>query len=136
MKKLVLNLKGRWFKMIESGEKREEYREIKFHWLVRFISFKEEMESQHIEEMICDLKTLSNKPRHKDQEELLKYFQAEFKKFDLVEFRLGYSRHTSVCCFEFNGFEIGRPNPEWCGQEMADSKDCFFILKIGKRMGR
>ena len=32
MKTLHLNLKRKWFDMISSGEKKEEYREIKEHW--------------------------------------------------------------------------------------------------------
>lgn len=36
MKILHLTLKKKWFDMIASGEKREEYREIKPYWLKRF----------------------------------------------------------------------------------------------------
>lgn len=35
MKILRLPLKKEWFNMIESGEKKEEYREIKDYWSVR-----------------------------------------------------------------------------------------------------
>lgn len=35
MKILRLSLKKEWFNMIESGEKKEEYREIKDYWRVR-----------------------------------------------------------------------------------------------------
>lgn len=37
MKILELPLKKEWYDMIESGEKREEYREIKPHWSKRFV---------------------------------------------------------------------------------------------------
>ena len=33
---LTLPIKGKWFDMILSGEKREEYREIKPYWISRF----------------------------------------------------------------------------------------------------
>lgn len=36
MKVLPIPLKKKWFDMIASGEKREEYREIKHHWICRF----------------------------------------------------------------------------------------------------
>lgn len=36
MKVLPIALKKKWFDMIASGEKREEYREIKPHWTSRF----------------------------------------------------------------------------------------------------
>ena len=35
MKKLHLNLKRKWFDMILSGEKKEEYREFKKYWIDR-----------------------------------------------------------------------------------------------------
>lgn len=37
MKTLHLNLKRKWFDMIKSGEKKEEYREIKKHWITQLI---------------------------------------------------------------------------------------------------
>ena len=33
---LVLPIKKKWFEMIASGEKKEEYREIKPYWVTRF----------------------------------------------------------------------------------------------------
>lgn len=33
---LVLPIKKKWFDMIKSGEKKEEYREIKRYWITRF----------------------------------------------------------------------------------------------------
>lgn len=35
MKTLHLSLKAKWYEMIESGEKKEEYREIKPYWIKR-----------------------------------------------------------------------------------------------------
>jgi hypothetical protein len=37
VKILHLNLQKKWYNMIESGEKKEEYREIKVYWLVRLL---------------------------------------------------------------------------------------------------
>ncbi len=36
---LVLPIKKKWFDMIKSGEKKEEYREIKTYWTSRFKNF-------------------------------------------------------------------------------------------------
>lgn len=33
---LILPIKKKWFDMIKSGEKKEEYREIKSYWITRF----------------------------------------------------------------------------------------------------
>lgn len=38
MRILHLTLKKKWFDMIESGEKKEEYRELKEYWASRFLS--------------------------------------------------------------------------------------------------
>lgn len=38
MKVLHLTLKKKWFDMISSGEKKEEYRELKPYWSKRFLS--------------------------------------------------------------------------------------------------
>ena len=38
---LPLVLKGKWYDMIASGEKREEYREFKQHWMTRIINWRE-----------------------------------------------------------------------------------------------
>lgn len=35
-KPLILPIKKQWFEMIASGEKKEEYREIKPYWNIRF----------------------------------------------------------------------------------------------------
>ena len=40
MKILELPLKKEWYNMIESGEKREEYREIKQYWQKRLAFFR------------------------------------------------------------------------------------------------
>lgn len=36
-KVLVLHLKAKWYNMIESGEKKEEYREMKQYWVTRLV---------------------------------------------------------------------------------------------------
>lgn len=38
---LPLVLKGKWYDMIASGEKKEEYREFKQHWMTRIINWRE-----------------------------------------------------------------------------------------------
>lgn len=40
MKTLTLSLKEKWFDMIKSGEKKEEYREIKPFWDKRLLDYK------------------------------------------------------------------------------------------------
>ena len=43
MKILDLDLKGKWYDMIESGEKPEEYRDLIQHWVSRIWYHKNEL---------------------------------------------------------------------------------------------
>lgn len=63
---LHLSLKKKWFDMIDSGEKKEEYREIKPYWNKRFVD----------------------------------------KKFDVVQFRNGYSKNSPVMKFKCRGIKV------------------------------
>lgn len=83
MKTLHLTLKKKWFDMIASGEKKEEYREIKDYWIKR-------------------LKDRSlNEPFH------------AFKEFDKIIFKNGYSKNAPTLVVEYKGIKIGKGNPEW-----------------------
>lgn len=42
---LMLILKGKWYDMIESGEKREEYRDLSRHWVSRIWCHKDEIKA-------------------------------------------------------------------------------------------
>lgn len=65
MKVLELPLKAKWYDMIESGVKSEEYREIKPYWISRFM-------------------------RRKSDGSLL----YQFKTYTHVRFRYGYTKRT------------------------------------------
>lgn len=85
MKILDLPLKKEWFKMIESGEKTEEYREIKPYWIERLTwheAFDNWIDPQR-----------SPKP------------------YTHIRFRNGYTK--SIILFELKGIRIGRGKPEW-----------------------
>ena len=86
MKILKLVLKGKWYEMIESGEKTEEYREIKPYWITRLCDeFYTDMWG-HIELYNC-------------------------KHFDAVRFSYGYTNKTM--CFEIKSISIGVGKSEW-----------------------
>ena len=84
MRTLHLNLKKQWFDMISSGEKKEEYREIKPYWEKR----------------------LEDTP--------LAPFVANFKKFDTVTFKNGYQKNASTMVVECLGVDLDYSRPEWC----------------------
>ncbi len=81
---LTLTLKKKWFDMIASGEKKEEYREIKDYWRVR------------LEEKNAPLDVFTP------------------KKFDKIKFKNGYSKDAPTMIVECLGMELDYSKPEWC----------------------
>ena len=69
MKILHLTLKKEWFDMILSGEKLEEYRDIKDYWTTRLVEYYSNYSKLHLQ------------PAHKND------YQVRFKKYDAVQFR-------------------------------------------------
>ena len=103
-KVLVLPLKAKWYKMIESGEKTEEYREIKEYWFNRLTRIVPYTKRDGIE-----------------------LYQWVFRQFDAVRFSYGYTKRTMT--FEFKGIETGHGKKEWGAPE-----DEVYIIKLGKRI--
>lgn len=85
MKTLHLPLKKKWYEMIESGVKTEEYREIKPYWVKR------------LTEIV---------PNY----DLGRYGHIA-KKFTHIKFSYGYTKRTMT--FECKGIRIGKGRPEW-----------------------
>lgn len=105
---LHLTLKSRFYDMIASGEKLEEYREVKDFWSKRFLGpdwFK------------YDLDFLSDK--------LANYYQ-----YDTVCFARGGHFHKSIpqMLIELKSIKIGKGKPEW-GAEPGKE---YFVIKLGK----
>jgi hypothetical protein len=96
MKLLHLTLKKKWFDMVASGEKKEEYREINNYWIRRL-----------------------NKNGMAGDD--------EFKDFDCVKFRNGYSKNAPTIVCEFEEIEISKGRSEWG----AESGKEYFVIKLG-----
>ena len=122
---LNLTLKKKWFDMILSGEKKEEYREIKDYWARRFVSIKRDMESESYAEMINDLKHPWK--RHNGEGDLMRHFDATFKRFKKIRFTNGYGKDRPSIDVEFCGIIIGRGLIKWG----AVPKVNYFILILG-----
>ena len=83
MKILYFPLKKEWYEMIESGEKREEYREISDYWCRRLLKY---------QDSVCD--------------------SIAFRKdFTHVCFRYGYTKRTML--FKLDEITIDFGKPEW-----------------------
>jgi hypothetical protein len=100
---LHLSLKEKWFCMIVSGEKKEEYREMNDYWKKRLV----ESEGNLIEPDIT------------------------FKRYDVIEFTWGYpkaddteKRKQFVC----NGIEIKEGKTSWG----AEPGKRYYVIKIGE----
>lgn len=86
MRILKLTLKKKWFDMILSGEKKEEYRELKKHW----------------EQRLEDNRFVP--------------FVYRFKEYDAVEFTNGYGKDKPRMLVECIRIDIDDPRPEWYGE--------------------
>lgn len=108
---LQLTINRTWFDMIASGEKKEEYRELKQYWMKRLRFF------EAFDNTIQPL------------------FAGE-RLFDYVRFRNGYSKNAPELIVECEGVSIGIPKAKWCGSVIdfdADngSYDRCFIISLG-----
>lgn len=105
MKKLHLVLKGKWYDMINSGIKTEEYRDIRPYWINRLCE-------TATDKSICSEDSLNN---------------VEICHFDEVCFHRGYTNTTMT--FNIKDITIGKGNPEW-----GAPKEEVFIIKLGERL--
>ena len=101
---LTLPIKKKWFDMIVSGEKKEEYREIKPYWTRRFIGMNQPLFSFRYG-----------------------YQQANVKGYTHVKFSYGYTKRTMT--FEIKEITIGKGKLEW-----GAPKGEVFIIKLGERI--
>lgn len=105
---LDLPIKKKWFDMIRSGEKKEEYRAISRHWTSRLVEKIAEYESEFCIHNIG--------------------FEAIFKTFDFVRFRNGYRKESPIIYVECRGVDIRTGNHLW-GAEMGKE---YFVISLGK----
>jgi hypothetical protein len=122
MKMLKLTLKKQYFDQIISGEKLEEYREVKKHWISRLITNKFTARDYKNENNIVDL-IFQNKEH---------YSKNRIEPFDFVEFTNGYSVNSPKVTLEFKGIEIRTGNPNWG----AEKDKLYFVIKLGKVISR
>lgn len=103
---LTLPIKKKWFDMIKSGEKKEEYREIKPYYTRRF------------ENSVLCLSNLSQE----DMEYLC--IKNDYNKTDII-LRNGYSNNSpSIKCKV--SISIGCGKPEWGAEPNKE----YYVLKI------
>ena len=123
---LTLSVRKQWYDMIVSGEKTEEYREIKPYWMNRLLLIKneesEEYKKLHVGknvEMLIDTDTIKEK---------MKVGDLMFVPFTHVRFINGYRKDSQRIYKEIESIIIGKPKRGMCPDEWLDQE--FFIIKF------
>lgn len=114
---LHLVLKRKWWDMIASGEKTEEYREIKPYWEKRLLNEKA------IRANIANIMTAKL---------IFGYYDVAArysKKFEFVTFYLGYAKDRPSMTFKFGGLTTGKGKSEW-----GATDELMFVVKLGERV--
>lgn len=115
-KTLHLNLKKKWFDMILSGEKKEEYREIKISMVSLLFNWRNEPNWSR-QDFVREFEY------HGNEIGMLKHS----KEFDTITFSNGYAKDRPQFEIEFKGIEIREGNTEWGALYEKD----YFVLKLG-----
>ena len=121
MKILELSLKKEWYDMIECGEKREEYREVKPYWVKRLLDYKRLKEY-----FIDNRKELLVKQVLFTNCQVIKNAGEDFPRgYTHVRFRYGYTKRTMM--FTIDSITMGIDGrPEWG----APTDKPVFIIKF------
>lgn len=100
-KVLHLSVSKQWYDMIASGEKKEEYREIKVYWRKRLF------------DMVYDSRAVR---------------KFTPKPFTHVLFVHGYGDDKPRIEKEIENITIGKPRKGWCPDEFLNKE--FFVIKF------
>lgn len=129
MKTLDLVLREKWYRMIESGEKTEEYREIKPYWIKRLIEERTPAHHDYYEKI-----TSIRAEFFSDRAIMLQYYLEEGyvrnKGYDTVAFHLGYSKDRPSMTFTIKEIICDEGKEEWG----ALTGETYFVIRLGKRL--
>ena len=122
---LHLPLKAEWYNLIESGIKKEEYREIKPYWIKRLL---EVINTDYTEYIPIDKASIDfYNQNHKYLNIAIKSKSIKFKNYNKVKFTYGYTKKSMT--FEIINITIGKGKIEWGAMD-----DLLFIIKLGNRL--
>lgn len=125
---LNLILKTKWFDMIKSGEKTEEYRDIKSFYINRLfikgdiIYLKQTYPATFTFENDNFIKKMKEWNKRTDNDCL------RFRPFKYVKFHKGYTNETIT--FEIDSIEIGYGKEEWGAEKERE----YFVIKLGNKI--
>ena len=117
MKTLHLTLKKKWFDMILSREKKEEYREIKRHWI----------------QQLCTNNFTTKDYKNNGVIDLIMenidfYSNERMCEFDTITFKNGYAADAPEMVVECKGIIIGYGMRSWG----AESDVNYFVIQLGE----
>lgn len=130
-KTLHLPLKSVFYLMIESGEKKEEYREITPYWCCRLLKdrlFGDKFPQKFYEEKLAKENDVPVEFRMDVRTKLLVSCFLKLVNVNAIVFHYGYTkRHME---WECKGLSIGYGNPDW-GAEKGKK---YFVFELGRRL--
>lgn len=118
---LTLTVSKQWFDKIVSGEKTEEYREIKPYWVARLLQ-----NNNNIVDVIHLALALAGRT-----DLLKKYIDAQrivLKQYTHVLFINGYRKDSPRIEKEIESITIGKPKKGLCPDKWLDTE--FFVIKF------
>jgi hypothetical protein len=117
-------IKRQWFDMIVSGEKKEEYLDIKKYWINRLTyDFEVKSVTEFTTNYEWDYNKLSEAIKSRSDRASF-----SFEEFDTVTCRNGYNPISPLVIWEHLGVRIGEGKPEWG----AEKGVIYFCLQIGE----
>ena len=127
---LDLVLKKKWYDMIDSGIKTEEYREITPYWASRLLypiplSIKNYWQSAVAKAFAL----VEENPRCFDLHNLL-VGNYGTRGYDNVVFHLGYAKNRPTMVFALDKITIDKGKPEWG----AEKDKLYFVIHLGERL--
>ena len=118
-KTLHLILKRKWWDMVASGEKKEEYRDANHYWAIRLLDRQYRGYSQNIDYPKDFIDWLCFGLAHND---------IAFRSYENVCFHLGYTNTTMAFRIEYFILSMGKE--EWG----AEPNKYYFVSKLGERI--
>jgi len=120
-KVLHLTLKKKWFDMIASGDKKEEYRELKKHWITRLLNHNLFTTSRrrNISTEAEAVETILNNTEY--------FNKNRINNYEYVVFINGYAKDAPTLTIECKGIEIKEGRTEWG----AVKGEKYFVIKLG-----
>lgn len=118
---LHLTLRKKWWEMIESGEKLEEYREIKPYWIRRLCRHGKDEPTEGYRWNMCVNGGCQLSP-------ICANGEVTCTKYDYVCFHYGRTARTML--FEIGCIFVGKGDPKWGAPQNED----VFIIQLYRRV--